>query len=111
MDVDDYQRRCADTAIYPGQGEALGLSYCSMGLAGGAGAVNNLIKKCIRDDGIGVTEERKAQIRHAMGEADWYLSQLANELGIDRSEVMEENLALLASRKERGVLRGDGQSR
>jgi hypothetical protein len=111
MDADDYQRGAAETAIYPGQGEALGLAYCYGGLAGGAGAVCNQAKKAIRDDGISLTPERIAKIKHFLGENQWYAAQLCNELELRLSEVQEENLALLADRKERGVLRGDGEDR
>lgn len=111
MDASEYQERAADTAVYPGQGEALGLAYCAQGLAGGAGAVNNQTKKCIRDDGISVTPERLAKIMHALGENQWYAAQICNELGISLDDVQKLNLELLASRKERGVLHGDGESR
>lgn len=111
MDTDTYQQQALTTAIYPGKGEALGLAYCAQGLAGGAGAVNNQTKKCLRDDGIDVTPERLAKIRHALGENQWYAAQICNELGISLSDVQEENLVLLASRQDRGVLRGDGEDR
>lgn len=112
MDADVFQERTPDTAEYPGQGEALGLSYCAMGLAGGAGAVNNQVKKCIRDDGISVTPERLAKIKHFLGENQWYAAQLCNELGLSLGDdVMAENLAVLADRKERGVIKGDGENR
>lgn len=111
MDVDDYQAQTPVTAEYPGQGEALGLSYCIMGLNGGAGATANQAKKTIRDDGISVTPERLAKIVHFLGENQWYAAQLCNELGINLSDVMEANLATLADRKERGVIKGDGETR
>lgn len=111
MDASDYQARTPDTAIYPGQGEPLGLAYCYGGLAAGAGAVCNEAKKIIRDDGISVTPERLAKIKHHLGENMWYAAQMCNELGLDLSDVMETNLQVLADRKERGVLRGDGHDR
>jgi hypothetical protein len=111
MNADEYQAQAATTAVYPGQGEALGLLYCTAGLAGGAGAVNNEAKKTVRDDGIALTPERIAKIKHRLGENQWYAAQICNELGLSLSEVQQENLDLLASRKERGVLRGDGEDR
>jgi hypothetical protein len=111
MLVDDYQRDVATTAVYPGQGEAIGLAYCAEGLAGETGAVCNQTKKCLRDDGIAITPERLAKIKHFLGGNQWYAAQICNELGLSIAEVQEENLALLASRKERGVLQGDGKDR
>lgn len=111
MDADIYQERAADTAVYPGQGEALGLAYAAQGLAGGAGAVCNETKKAIRDDGIALTPERIAKIKHFLGENQWYVAQLCNEIGLSLGDVMETNLAMLASRAQRGVLKGDGADR
>lgn len=106
-----YQVQAHKTAIYPGQGEALGLAYAAQGLAGGAGAVNNETKKCIRDDGISVTPERLSKIKHHLGETLWYIAAVCDEVGLDMEEVATENLMVLASRKDRGVLQGDGRDR
>ena len=49
MHADDYQRRAAETAIYPGRGEMLGLTYTTLGLSSEAGEVAGKVKKLLRD--------------------------------------------------------------
>lgn len=111
METQEYQRLAATTAEYPGSGEPIGLSYVVMGLTGEAGAVANQAKKCIRDDGISVTDARLAKIMHSLGGNQWYAAQLCNELGLSLEDVHRLNIDVLLDRKERGVIRGDGEGR
>ena len=46
MNLDNYQSKAMETAIYP---EKIGLQYTILGLAGEAGEVANLYKKVLRD--------------------------------------------------------------
>ena len=50
LTFDQYQKQAVSTAIYPGQGEVLGLVYVALGLAGEAGEIANKVKKVLRDD-------------------------------------------------------------
>lgn len=111
MDAAEYQKGVAVTAVYPGAGEPLGLSYVVMGLTGEAGAVANQAKKTIRDDGIAMTDPRLAKIIHFLGGNQWYAAQLCNELGIQIGDVQRLNLEVLMARKEHGLIRGDGDER
>lgn len=111
MDTAEYQRLAATTAEYPGSGEAIGLNYVVMGLTGEAGAVANQAKKCIRDDGISVTDARLSKIMHSLGGNQWYAAQICTELGIQLADVQRLNIDVLLSRKARGVIRGDGEDR
>ncbi|AXC33424.1 hypothetical protein SEA_EBONY_65 [Mycobacterium phage Ebony] len=110
----EYQLRSADTAIYPGAGDAdsiTGLSYTAMGLAGEAGEVANKVKKILRDqDGI-ITIENRVQLHKELGDVLWYLSQLATQIGSSLPAVAEDNIQKLSSRKDRGVLQGSGDER
>lgn len=108
MDFVEYQKQSQKTALYPGHGHSF--IYPTLGLAGEAGEVVEKIKKAIREDGGEITAERKKALQKEMGDLLWYLSQLATETGIDLNEVAEGNLTKLLSRKERGVLHGDGDN-
>jgi NTP pyrophosphatase (non-canonical NTP hydrolase) len=105
---DDYQQAAAQTAIYP---EDTRVTYPALGLAGEAGEVANKIKKIIRDDGMVVTEERRAQISKEIGGVMWYVAALCTDLELNLGDVCRENIAILNSRQERGTLQGDGDER
>lgn len=111
LTFDEYSRRASETAIYPGKGEMLGTLYCGLGAAGEAGEVAGKIKKMLRDDNCIMTPERAAAIRKEVGGTLWYLDQLCKEIGTTLAFCAGENLDILASRKERGVLHGSGDDR
>lgn len=115
----EYQERAVDTAVYPGQGGLMGLLYVALGL-GETGEVQGKIKKLLRDTDFDLDkmiakgdydiEFRKA-VAKELGDVLWYVAQMCNELGLEMSVVAESNLAKLADRKERGVLKGSGDNR
>lgn len=106
----DYQRRAFSTALYPGRGEG-NFTYPALGLAGETGEVCEKLKKAVRDDGGVVSPERKALLAKELGDVLWYVAALSTELGLSMEEVAAGNLAKLASRKERGVIHGNGDER
>ena len=108
MQLSDYQQRSRRTAQYP---RDAWLTYPALGLAGEAGEVAEHVKKAIRDDGAGVTPERRAALARELGDVLWYVSQLATELDLDLDAIAAENLEKLLSRQRRGVLSGSGDDR
>jgi NTP pyrophosphatase (non-canonical NTP hydrolase) len=113
--LDDYQARCGDTANYPeaGTGSITAITYCVLGLAGEAGEVADKWKKVLRGDhGDGeVPQEIKDLMVKEVGDTTWYAARLSIELGVSLSKVAQGNLDKLASRKERGVIKGSGDLR
>jgi NTP pyrophosphatase (non-canonical NTP hydrolase) len=107
----DYQRRAGETAVYPGMGEIEGLMYVGLGAAGEAGEIADKIKKVLRDDHGIVTDKARDGILKEVGGTLWYLAQICGELGASFEDVAEQNLAILADRKERGVIHGSGDDR
>lgn len=108
MTFDDYQIAAARTAIYPEDAKIL---YSAMGLAGEAGEVANQVKKIIRDDDCELTPERQAQIAKEIGGVLWYCAALATDMHLNLGDIARENIAILASRQDRGALTGDGDDR
>lgn len=106
----EYQAQTSSTAIYPGQGETIGLLYCGLGL-GEAGEIQGKIKKVLRDDSGNLTQEKREAIAAELGDLLWYASQLATELGVSLNTVAQQNLDKLADRKARDVLQGSGDER
>lgn len=109
MEFNEYQSKAWETAIYPGKGN--NIYYPALGLAGEAGEICNVIKKIIRDDGGKITSEVADKLKKEIGDAQWYISALANELSISLNDIVETNIEKLNSRKQRGVLQGSGDNR
>jgi NTP pyrophosphatase (non-canonical NTP hydrolase) len=113
MEFSTYQHVTKQTAIYPesGCGTPLAIAYVGLGVAGEAGEVVGKIKKMLRDDDCILTEECKIAIGQEIGGVLWYLSQIANEIGLNLDDIARENLDILADRKNRGVIKGSGDNR
>ena len=96
MDFNEYQRRAKTTAIYPGQGEPLGLTYVGLKLTGEAGEVSDKIGKLIRDKGLMVSGQIAGADRIALlkegGDVLWYLAALATQLGFNLDDMARMNL-------------------
>lgn len=82
-----------------------------LGLIGESGEFADKVKKIIRDKNGKLSDEDKAEIVKELGDVLWYVNSLAHLLGTNLSDVAEQNLAKLASRKARGVLGGKGDNR
>ncbi len=102
-EYDDFVR---STAIFP---KEHALAYLTCKLAGEAGEVAEKVGKTFRGDYT--IKDIKDQLILELGDVLWYLSALAQFLGYSIEEVMEANVTKLQSRKDRGVLQGDGDTR
>lgn len=111
MDLNEYQTKAFETAIYPGKYGMLGKAYCALKLNGEAGEVAEEIGKALRDDAQTITPTRRVKLLHELGDVLWYLAAEAAELGFSLNEVAEANLIKLANRKARGTLQGSGSER
>lgn len=104
----EYQENTKLTAKYP---KNKALEYVILGLVGESAEIANKYKKVIRDNDGVLTEERRNQIIDEIGDVMWYVSQLCNELGVNLETLCEKNINKLLDRKERGVIKGDGDIR
>lgn len=108
MNLNEYQRCARDTAIYP---DDYAVIYPALGLAGESGEFADYVKKAIRDDDGVITGERRMMLVKELGDILWYAANAAHDLGYTLDEIAKLNLDKLYSRKERGVLAGDGDDR
>lgn len=110
MELNEYQKIAITTALHKAEHKII---YPALGLGNEAGEVQGKIKKWLRgDDGEGeMSTERKEALKGELGDVLWYLAVLANDLGIPLDEIAKENINKLQSRKERGVIKGDGDVR
>ncbi|MHB1426717.1 MAG: nucleoside triphosphate pyrophosphohydrolase family protein [Gemmataceae bacterium] len=79
-------------------------------MAGETGEVADKIKKVIRRNGE-FTTEVKTEIAKELGDVLWYVAILSQALGFDLETVARMNLTKLEDRKERGVVKGEGDNR
>ncbi len=96
MNFEDYQAAASKTALYPRRME--NLEYPTLGLAGEAGEVANIVKKIQRDHGGVIVDETRAKLKDELGDVLWYISACADELGITLAEIAEYNVDKLAKR-------------
>lgn len=108
MNLNEYQKRALETAIYPSEAKIV---YPTLGLTGEAGEVADKVKKVIRDNNGNFSAEKRTEIAKEVGDVLWYIANLANDLGYTLEEIGEMNITKLSSRKERGVLNGNGDNR
>ena len=106
MQLDEYQERTEETAVYPSENA---IEYLALGLNDEAGEVAGAYKKYLRGDYD--SDELRARIEGEAGDVLWYWVRLLDELDITASDVMEKNADKLFDRQERGVIRGDGDNR
>jgi len=109
MTFREYQLKAKETAHYPDP--EIAFIYTTLGLMGEAGEVAEKIKKIWRDKNKQVNEEDRQEIKKEMGDVLWYLSQLAEELGLDFDDVAQPNLIKTHSRQERNLISGAGDNR
>ena len=104
---EQYLEFARSTAIYPKERE---LEYLVLGLTSESGEVAGKLKKIIRDKKE-ITTNIKGTIIDELSDVLWYLTRLADCMGITLTELIQVNHAKLSSRKERGVLDGSGDNR
>lgn len=106
MNFSEYQKRANATAIYDSKFSIL---YPTLGLAGEAGEVAEKVKKIIRDNKSIIDE--KENVAKELGDVLWYVAAVARDIGYSLEAIAEMNIEKLESRKERGVLQGNGDNR
>ncbi len=99
MNFEDYQNEARQTALYPRR--MANLEYPTLGLAGEAGEVANIVKKIQRDSGGVITEETRGKLLDELGDVLWYISACADELGLTLTQIADYNVAKLAKRHNR----------
>ncbi len=87
----------------------LNITYATMGLVGEAGELANKVKKLLRGDDN--RDELLEGIKAEMGDVLWYLSALADDVGVPLSDIATDNIAKIRSRQARGKLKGGGDFR
>jgi NTP pyrophosphatase (non-canonical NTP hydrolase) len=103
-EFNEYNEFVKSMKVYP---EKHAIVYPALGLAGEAGEISEKVKKWLRGD----KELDKVEVLKEAGDCLWYLASIADDLGYTLQDMVEANVEKLSSRKERGVLKGDGDNR
>lgn len=118
MDLNEYQRKAAETAIYPNRNR--NLIYPIIGLGGEAGEALNKLKKLMRSYNLQVgssittiamkPKPRKLleEIHSELGDVLWYIALCADELGSSLETVARANIDKLSARVKNDTIEGDG---
>lgn len=106
-ELDVYQTRAANTAVYP---EHSALEYLVSGLVAEAGELAGHYAKWLRNDNKYSPYPAEALLAEA-GDTLWFISELARLHDKRLSQLAQENLDKLASRQKRGTLKGNGDNR
>lgn len=126
--LDEYQHRTRDTAVYPGQGMFGGALYAAMALNEEAGEVAGKVAKFIRkgsgwdellaygaaDDDAFIEDypdELVLAVSKELGDVLYQAARVADEFGLNLSDVATENIDRLADRMARNVIIGEGDNR
>ncbi len=99
MDFKEYQSNAKQTALYPNR--LKNLEYPTLGLAGEAGEVANIVKKIQRDFNGVINDDIRAELKDELGDVLWYISACADELALTLDEIAEYNIEKLAKRHNR----------
>lgn len=103
--VDEYQQQAMSYRL-----KTANHTYALLNLAGEAGEVLSLAAKFIRDGSM-YPEEFKAKLSKELGDVMWMVAAIANDNGLMLSEICQENIDKLEDRKQRNVIKGNGDNR
>lgn len=121
MELNEYQERAMNTCMPTCDN----FSYMALNLVAEVGEFMGKVAKAIRKDNIDISDNRlwynypepdeafahDAQLMYEAGDILWQLSGLCSVMGWDLEDIAKMNLEKLASRKNRGVIAGDGDNR
>lgn len=111
MTFEEYQKKAITTAHTSYEDPIMQNSVWVMGIAGEAGEVVEKWKKAVAYRDGKFDDNQFADFKKEFADVIWYIAVLADSLGLSLEEIMQQNVAKLADRKKRGVIKGSGDNR
>lgn len=115
MGINDYQKQALTTDTYktniPANITDLAFINKILGLVGESGEVAEKFKKIIRNNNGQMDDAERQEVIKELGDVLWYIATISHYLGYELHEVAQANLNKLADRKNRGVLKSQGDNR
>lgn len=109
MTFDEYQQAALRTAAEKTKKNEL--FHLVLGLVGEAGEIAEKMKKWIRDQESDESKLDINDLQKELGDVLWYTAVLAHYFDIPLGETASKNIAKLADRQARGVIKGAGDNR
>lgn len=110
MTFDEYQKRAVTTSIIDPR-SVTAPYYFALGLNGEAGEVAEKMKKIIRNHDNDMSKLDLEDFKKELGDVLWYVSMMTTQVGLTLEDVAAANLAKLADRKARDVIKSTGDNR
>ena len=107
MEFNEYQDKTRDTWL--AQDPVTDIQRCLLGILGEAGELAEINKKRCRGDFE--TREYIEKEKKELGDLLYYIARYSSLKGYYLEKIAQDNLKKLASRKERGKIKGSGSSR
>lgn len=111
MTFDEYQKKAITTIHKAYDDPIMQNSVWVMGIAGEAGELVEKWKKAVAYREGKFSEDEFNDFKKEFADVIWYIAVLADSLGLSLDEIMQQNVAKLADRQKRGVIRGAGDNR
>jgi len=108
--LNEYQEKASKTDLGTTI-EKSEIVYYALGLTDETGEVAGKIKKLYRDRNGQIDDEYKKEIAKELGDVLWYLSALCRKFNLTLEEVAQMNIDKLYSRKDRDLIKGNGDNR
>ena len=109
MNLNDYQQHALSTANPKDANNEF--YHLVLGLVGEAGEIAEKVKKNIRNDNSDMAKLDAEDIKLELGDVLWHIAVLADYFDIPMEDVATANVAKLADRKKRGVIKSTGDYR
>ncbi len=110
MTFDEYQKKATTTSTIDPK-SITAPYYFALGLNGEAGEIAEKMKKIIRNHDNDITKLDLDDFKKELGDVLWYVSMMSSQVGLSLEDVAATNLAKLADRKVRGVIKSTGDNR
>lgn len=108
MTLNEYQALALQTAIFSTDKN---ISYLTLALCGEVGELADKVKKVLRDKGGQFYAPDMAAIAMELGDALYYMANIAKFLGYGLSDIARLNVEKIQGRIDRGTLQGSGDNR
>lgn len=122
MNMNEYQERAMSTCM----ASSNNISYMLIGMQGEMGELASKFAKAIRkgviainDNDMSISPDADPEVvrqlmdgvKGEIGDVLWFVACMCQVLGLSLEEVAQHNVDKLASRKQRGVIEGNGDER